>query len=89
MNLVFALSLFGGTAAIAAWIAVRFPRLAPKSLARRGIGASVSAMVMSVEPISSNGQALLYLTVFALAVVLLLVWLYALWMLQGLRDLLA
>lgn len=86
---VFALALFAGTAAIAAWIAVRFPLLAPHSLRTRVICASVSVLVLQLEPIATSTRAALYLTVFALAVVLLAVWLSALWTLQGLRDLLA
>ena len=87
MNGVFTLSLFGGTAALAVWVAVRFPQLAPKSLLRRVIGAGISVAVLQVAPIASSGTALLYLTVFALAVILLAVWLHALWMIQGVRDL--
>ena len=83
MNGVFTLSLFGGTAALAVWVAVRFPQLAPKSLLRRVIGAGISVAVLQVAPIASSGTALL----FALAVILLAVWLHALWMIQGVRDL--
>jgi hypothetical protein len=88
MNLAFTLALFSGTAALAGWIALRFPQLAPKSLARRAVGVGVSVTVMHFAPIASSGPALLCLTVFALAIVLMFVWLYALWMLQGVRDLL-
>jgi hypothetical protein len=87
VNVVFTLSLFGGTAVLAVWVAMRFPQLAPKSLLRRVIGAGVSVAVLQVAPIVSSGAAVLYLTVFALAVILLAVWLHALWMIQGVRDL--
>ena len=89
MNFVFTLALFGGTAAIAAWITVRFPELGPKSMRSRAIAVGASVILLRVAPISSSGPAILYLTMFALAVVLLLVWLSAVWMLQGLRDLIA
>lgn len=87
MNLVFALALFSGTAAIAAWIAARFPTFAPKSLLVRGVSVAVSVALLQVAPIATGGAALLYVTVFGLAIVLLAVWLSAVWMLQSLRDL--
>jgi hypothetical protein len=89
MNFAFTLALFGGTAAIAAWITVRFPKLGPKSMRSRALGVGASVILLRVAPISTSGPTLMYLTMFALAVVLLLVWLSAVWMLQGLRDLIA
>ncbi len=55
------ISLFGGTAALAVWIAVRFPQLAPKSLLRRIIGAGISVAILQVAPIVSRA-ALLFST---------------------------
>jgi hypothetical protein len=85
----FTLALFIGTAAIAAWVTTRFPKLAPDSLVVRVVTAAVSVTVLELAPVATGGTAILYLTVFALAIVLLAVWLSALWMLLGVRDLLA
>jgi hypothetical protein len=87
VNTAFTLCLFGGTAALAAWVALRFPQLAPRSLLRRVIGAGISVAILQVAPIVSSGAALLYLTVFLLALILLAVWLHALWMIQGVLEL--
>jgi hypothetical protein len=88
MILGFTAALFIGTAAIAGWIAIRFPKLAPESLVLRVVGVVVTAVVLRLEPIATGGSLLLFVTVFGLALVLLAVWLSALWMLQGVRDLL-
>lgn len=88
MIAVFTLALFTGTAVIAAWIVLRFPGLAPESLGTRVLVTAVSLLLLELVPVTTAAPALLYLTVFTLAVVLLAVWLSALWMLQSVRDLL-
>jgi hypothetical protein len=90
MIVIFTLALFTGTAAIAAWIATRFPKLAPASMRRRVISAAVSLVALELAPVATGGgTAVLYLTVFILAIVLLAVWLSTLWMLLAVRDLIA
>ena len=88
MNYVFTGALFAGSAAIALWLAVRFPRLAPKSMLVRGIGALVLGQAVVYAPVGSGSYLALYSSVFAVLLpVLIASWLVAVWLLQGLREL--
>jgi hypothetical protein len=79
-----------GSALVALWIAVRFPRLAPRSMIVRVVGASVGAQLPPFVPVTSDTYLALYCSVFVVVLpVLIAVWLHALWVLMGLRDLLA
>jgi hypothetical protein len=80
--------LFAGSAVIALWLAVRFPRLAPKSMLVRGIGALVLGQAVLYAPVDSGSYLTLYSSVFAVLLpVLIASWLVAVWLLQGLREL--
>ena len=88
MNFVFTGALFGGSAAIAMWLAMRFPRFAPKSLLVRGIGALVMGQAVLYVPVYSDSYLGLYGSVFAVVFpVLIATWLLSVWLLQGLREL--
>jgi hypothetical protein len=88
VNYVFTGALFAGSAVIALWLAVRFPRLAPKSMLVRGIGALVLGQAVLYAPVGSGSYLALYSSVFAVLLpVLIASWLVAVWLLQGLREL--
>jgi hypothetical protein len=88
MNVVFVVSLFVGTAAIACWIVTRFPGLAPRSMRLRTLGTLLSLLVVQLAPVPTGSLMTMCLTALGVSIVLLVVWLHALWMLQGARDLL-
>jgi hypothetical protein len=88
VNYIFTGALFAGSAAIAMWVAVRFPRLAPKSMLVRGVGALVLGRAVLYAPVDSGSYFALYGSVFAVLLpVLIATWLVAVWLLQGLREL--
>ena len=87
MTVLFTSALFGGAAAIAAWIAMRFPRLAPKSVVVRLVGALVALGLLLAVPVDPGTYVSLYGTLFGLCLpALTLVWLGGFWLLQSLRD---
>jgi len=87
VTVVFVAALFGGSGAIAYWIAVRFPSLAPRSLMVRGIGALVSGALLTAAPVSTATYAGLYFSVFLVLLPLLtLVCLHIVWLLDALRG---
>ena len=87
MNVLFTAALFAGTAAIAAWIAIRFPGLAPASVTVRLVGAFAALGLLQFVRIDPGTYFTLYGTLFGLCLpVLTLVWLGGLWLLQSLRD---
>lgn len=88
MNELFLPVLFLGTAAIALWVDVRFPRLAPASLALRGAGGVCALLLMRFVHASTGTEAALYGSVFGLVLpTLVFVWLQALWMFRALLEL--
>jgi hypothetical protein len=87
MNLVFTSALFLGTAAIACWVVVRFPRIAPGSIVVRGVGALVSAQLLGFIHVSSASTSALYISVFVLLLpALTFMWMWMAWLLQSLQD---
>jgi hypothetical protein len=87
MNVVFTSALFLGTAAIACWVVVRFPRIAPGSVIVRGVGALASAHLLGLIHISAETTPKLYVSIFALLVpALTLMWMCTVWLLQSLQQ---
>jgi hypothetical protein len=87
MTVLFTSALFAGAAAIAVWIAMRFPRLAPESVTVRLVGALVALGLLLVVPVDAGTYVSLYGTLFGLCLpALTLVWLGGFWLLQSLRD---
>ncbi len=87
MSLVFTSALFLGTAAIACWIVVRFPRIAPDSVIVRAIGALACAQLLGFIPLSTDTTSQLYVSIFAfLLPALTLMWLCTAWLLQSLQS---
>jgi hypothetical protein len=87
MNLVFTSALFLGTAAIACWVVVRFPRIAPASIIVRGAGTLASAQLLGFIHIASDTTPKLYVSVFALLLpALTLMWMCTVWLLQSLTE---
>jgi hypothetical protein len=87
MNVVFTSALFLGTAAIACWVVVRFPRIAPGSVLIRSAGALVTAQLLGSVPIASDTTPKLYVSVFALLLpALTLMWICTVWLLQSLQE---
>jgi hypothetical protein len=87
MNVVFTSALFLGTAAIACWVVVRFPRIAPGSIIVRGVGALASAQLLGFIKISSETTPALYVSIFALLLpALTLMWMCTVWLLQSLQE---
>jgi hypothetical protein len=90
MAALFTTALFVGTAALALWIDVRAPRLAPLSVKVRAF--FVVAMIWSFTfvPIESDTYLSLYLSVFAVVTPLLTaMWLGSLWLLRSAAEALA
>jgi hypothetical protein len=84
----FAAALYLGTAAVAAWIVVRFPRAAPSSLAIRAAGPIAAGFALQQVRIDTSSPLHVYATLFLVAFpILVAAWVSALWVLQALRDL--
>ncbi len=87
MNVVFPSCLFLATAALAVWLGVRFPRLAPTSTVWRGAGMLLSGFLLQYLPIWTGSYLALYASVFLVVLpVLTLAWLFAYWFLQGIAG---
>jgi hypothetical protein len=87
MIVLFTAALAAGSAAIAAWIATRFPGLAPQSMLVRLAGAPVALALLMAVPVDPGTYVSLYGTLFGLYLpTLTLVWLGSFWLLQSLRD---
>jgi hypothetical protein len=87
MNVLFAAALFAGAAAIAVWIAVRFPRFSPQSLTARLVVAVGVSQLLAFIPIDSGSYFTLYGSLFGLALPMLtLAWLGAFWLLESVRN---
>jgi hypothetical protein len=87
MNVVFTSALFLGTAAIACWVVVRFPRIAPGSVLVRSAGALASAQLLGVINVSSETTPKLYVSVFVLLLpALTVMWTCTVWLLQSLQE---
>jgi hypothetical protein len=87
MVIVFTAFLFAGAASIACWVSVRFPELMPTSMAVRGVGAIASVKVLGFVNTDTNTTLKLYVSVFVLLLpALVVVWLFVLSFMQGLRD---
>jgi hypothetical protein len=87
MSLVFTSALFLGTAAIACWIVVRFPRIAPDSVIVRAVGALACAQLLGFIPLSTETMPRLYVSIFVfLLPALTMMWLCTVWLLQGLQN---
>ena len=87
VSLVFTSALFLGTAAIACWIVVRFPRIAPESVIVRALGAILCAQLLGFIPLSTETTAQLYTSVFVfLLPALTMMWLCTAWLLQSLQS---
>jgi hypothetical protein len=88
MNVAFTGALFAGAALIAVWIAVRFPRLAPRSLTVRLVVTLVVGQLLAFMPIDAGSYLTLYGSLFGIVLpIVTLAWLGAFWLLQSLRDL--
>lgn len=88
MIVLFTLALFTGAAAIAAWIATRFPRLTPESMTVRLTGALLALGLLRVVRVDPGTYFSLYGTLFGVCLpALTLVWLGSYWLLRSLRDL--
>jgi len=87
MNVVFTSALFLGTAAIACWVVVRFPRIAPGSVIVRGVGALACAQLLGFIHVASDTTPKLYVSIFALLLpALTLMWMCTAWLLQSLQE---
>jgi hypothetical protein len=85
---VFATALYIGSASIALWISVRYPRLAPSSLMVRAVAPMAAGLALQLVRIDTSSSlkelASLFLVAFP---VLIGAWLTAVWLLQMLREL--
>lgn len=83
----FAAALYLGSASIALWISVRYPRLAPSSLTVRAvapIAVGASLHLVGIDTSSSLRElASLFLIVLP---VLVAAWLTMVWLLQAMRE---
>jgi len=84
---LFAAALFIGTAAIALWIDVRRPTLAPKGLKWRVLLTIVAVQACAMAPIANTSFPALYASVFGLLLPMLIaMWLTALWLLRAISE---
>lgn len=73
-----------GAGAIALWIDVRFPGLAPATLKRRMIAAGGAFVLLELAPIVGSSAALAYLTLFgALLPAFVAVFVTSAWLLRA------
>jgi hypothetical protein len=87
MIVLFTSALFAGAAAVAAWIALRFPGLAPASVVVRVLGACVALVLLRLVRVDPTTYVSLYGTLFGMCLpALTLVWLAGFWLMQSLRD---
>jgi hypothetical protein len=88
-RVLFVFALFCGSAAIALWIDVRFPSIAPASLIWRGLGALLFCRLVTTLPLGYGSHVAVYAIVFGVLLPLLVaMWLHAVWLLRAMRDLL-
>jgi hypothetical protein len=84
---LFAVALFVGTAAIALWIDVRKPSLAPDGLIWRAACAFVAIEACGMIPIANGSFLALYTSIFAVLLPMLIaMWLTAVWLLRAISD---
>lgn len=84
----FAIAFYVGTASIALWISVRYPRLAPASLTVRAVAPFAASVGLQLVRIDTSSSLRLLASLFLIALPLLVAsWLTALWLLQTMRDL--
>ena len=87
MATLFAAALFIGTAAIALWIDVRKPTLAPNGLKWRALCAVLAIQACAMVPIANTSFLALYVSVFGLLLPMLIaMWLTALWLLRAITE---
>jgi len=87
MNVVFTSALFLGTAALACWVVVRFPRIAPRSIIIRGAGTLASAQLLGFIHVATDTTPKLYVSVFLIVLpALTLMWMCTVWLLQSLQE---
>ena len=87
MATLFAVALFVGTAAIALWIDVRKPSLAPNGLKWRALCAVVAIQACAIIPIANGTFLALYTSVFGVLLPMLIaMWLTTLWLLRGISE---
>ena len=84
---VFLVALVAGAGALALWVDVRFPQLAPQGLQGRAIAAAFAFVAVSAAPVSAVGgvAAVAVLLGFFLPV-LCFALLASLWLLRSLAD---
>lgn len=84
----FTAALFTGSAIIALWFFVRFPRLAPSRLGVRVGSLCAASAALRLLPIDTSTSLRLFGSLFVIALPLLSVaWLTAIWLLQSLSEL--
>jgi hypothetical protein len=84
----FTAALFVGSAIIALWFSVRFPRLAPSRVGVRVAALIAASIALQLLPIDASTSARLFGSLFLVALPLLSVaWLTAIWLLQSLQGL--
>ena len=87
MATLFAAALFTGTAAMALWVDVRKPSLAPNGLKWRALCAVLAIQACSMVPIANDSFQALYMSVFGLLLPMLIVmWLTTLWLLRAITE---
>ena len=84
----FAAALYLGTAVVAVWLVVLYPRAAPSSLAIRAAAPVASSVALRYLTVDASDRAHLLASVFLVVFpVLVAAWVSAVWVLLALRDL--
>jgi hypothetical protein len=87
MPTIFATTLFVGTAALALWVDMKAPQLAPPGIIWRALFAVVMLQLCSFVPVVTGSYVALYATIFGVLLPLLTaMWLSALWLLRAAAD---
>jgi hypothetical protein len=87
---IFTTTLFIGTAALALWLDVRLPQLAPAGIKWRALFAVLMIGLCGAVPVVTNSYLAMYGSVFGLLMPMLIaMWLSALWLLRAAADALA
>ena len=76
-----------GAGALALWVDVRHPKLAPDSLTQRLVAAGCALLALQLVPVFHGSAVAVYVTVFGLVLPLLVsALLAALWLMRAMQE---
>jgi hypothetical protein len=76
-----------GAGALALWIDVRHPKLAPETVSKRLVAAGCALLVLELVPVFHGSVVAVYVTVFGILLpVLVMSLLAAIWLLRAVQE---